>query len=91
MGSKGSLIFDDTKDWPNKLIINPSYLNKKKKIIYKHEKAIKVSNEEPLKKEIETFLQCIENTRKPITDINEAINVQVVLDMIDKELRKKYG
>ena len=23
LGSKGSLIFDDTKDWPNKLIINP--------------------------------------------------------------------
>ena len=42
MGSKGSLIFDDTKDWANKLIINPSYLNKEKKIIYKPEKAIEV-------------------------------------------------
>ena len=91
LGSKGSLIFDDTKDWPNKLIFNPSYVNKEKKIIYKPEKAKAILNEEPLKKEIETFLQCIENTRKPITDINEAINVQVVLDMIDKELRKKYG
>ena len=91
LGSKGSLIFDDTKDWPNKLIINPSYLNKEKKIIYTPEKAIAILNEEPLKKEIETFLQCIENTHKPTTDINEAINVQVVLDMVDKELRKKYG
>ncbi len=91
LGSKGSLIFDDTKDWPNKLIFNPSYVNKENKIIYKPEKAKAILNEEPLKKEIETFLQCIENTRKPITDINEAINVQLVLDMIDKELRKKYG
>ena len=88
LGSKGSLIFDDTKDWPNKLIINPSYVNKEKKIIYKPEKAIAVSNEEPLKKEIETFLQCIKNNHKPTTDIDEAINVQVVLDMIDKELKK---
>ena len=91
LGSKGSLIFDDTKDWPNKLIINPSYLNKEKKIIYKPEKAIEVSNEEPLKKEIETFLQCVKNNHTPITDIDEAINVQLVLDMIEKELRENYG
>ena len=91
LGSKGSLIFDDTKDWPDKLIVNPSYLNKEKKIIYSPEKTIAILDEEPLKKEIEEFLRCIENTHKPTTDINEAVNVQVVLDMIDKELRKKYG
>ena len=91
LGSKGSLIFDDTKDWPNKLIINPSYFNKEKKINYKPEKTINIFNEEPLKKEIERFLQCIENNYKPTTDIDEAINVQVVLDMIDRELREKYG
>ena len=90
-GSKGSLIFDDTKDWPNKLIMNPSYVNKEKKIIYKPEKAIAISNEEPLKKEIETFLQCVEKNHKPTTDIDEAINVQIVLDMIEKELRENYG
>ena len=90
-GSKGSLVFDDNKDWPNKLIINPSYVNREKKIIHKPEKAVKVKNEEPLKKEIETFLQCVEKNHKPITDINEAINVQVVLDMIENELRENYG
>ncbi len=91
LGSKGSLIFDDTKDWPNKLIMNPSYFNKENKINYKPEKAVNIFNEEPLKKEIERFLQCIENNYKPTTDIDEAINVQVVLDMIDRELREKYG
>ena len=91
LGTKGSLIFDDTKDWLNKLTINPSYLNKEKRIIYRPEKAIAVSNEEPLKKEIETFLQCVKNNDKPETDIDEAINVQVVLDMIEKELRENYG
>ena len=91
LGSKGSLIFDDTKDWPDKLIINPSYVNKENKIIYKPEKTIAVSNEEPLKKEIEAFLQCIKNNHKPTTDIDEAINVQIVLDMIEKKLRENYG
>ena len=91
LGSKGSLVFDDTRDWSNKLIINSSYLNKEKKIIYKPERTIAISNEEPLKKEIETFLKCVEKSYKPITDIDEAINVQIVLDMIDKELKQKYG
>ena len=91
LGSKGSLVFDDTRNWSDKLIINSSYLNKEKKIIYKPERTIAISNEEPLKKEIETFLKCVEKSYKPITDIDEAINVQIVLDMIDKELKQKYG
>ena len=91
LGSKGSLIFDDTKDWSEKLTINPSYLNKEKKIIYKPERAIPILNEEPLKKEVETFLKCVEKSCKPITNIDEGINVQIVLDMIDKKLKEKYG
>ncbi len=91
LGSKGSLVFDDTRDWSNKLIINSSYFNKEKKIVYKPERAIAVLNEEPLKKEIETFLKCVEKSYKPATDIDEAINVQIVLDMIDKQLKEKYG
>ena len=91
LGSKGSLVFDDTKDWQNKLIINPSYLNAEKKIIYNPDRAIPILNEEPLKKEVETFLKCVENSYKPITNIDEGINVQIVLDMIDKKLKEKYG
>ena len=91
LGSKGSLIFDDTKDWSNKLILNPSYINKKKEIIYKPQRSISVVNEEPLKKEVETFLKCVEKSSRPVTNIDEGINVQMVLDMIDKKLREKYG
>ena len=90
-GSKGSLIFDDTKDWKNKLIFNPSYLNKKNDIVFKPQVPITVKEEEPLKKEIESFLKCIEYGKIPITDIKEAKNVQIVLDMIEKILIKKYG
>ena len=90
-GSKGSLIFDDTKDWGEKLIFNPSYINKKNNVIYKPQVPIIVQEEEPLKKEIETFLKCIEYGKIPITDIKEAKNVQMVLDMIEKKLIKKYG
>ena len=90
-GTKGSLIFDDTREWKTKLIFNPSYLNKKNEVVYKPNISIAVQEEEPLKKEIESFLKCIEYNDKPITNIKEAINVQIVLDMIENKLINKYG
>ena len=90
-GTKGSLIFDDTRDWKNKLIFNPSYLNKKNDVVYKPNISIAVQEEEPLKKEIESFLKCVEYNETPITNIKEAINVQIVLDMIENKLINKYG
>ena len=90
-GSRGGLIFDDNKDWRNKLILNQSYLNDKNEVVYKPQIPITVQEEEPLKKEIESFLTCIEYGDTPITDIKEAINVQIVLDMIENKLINKYG
>ena len=90
-GSKGSLIFDDTENWKNKLIFNPSYLNKKNEVVYKPNVSILIQEEEPLKKEIESFLNCIQYGETPLTDIKEAINVQIVLNKIENKLIKKYG
>ena len=90
-GSKGSLIFDDTESWKNKLIFNPSYLNKNNEVVYKKNVLILSQEEEPLKKEIESFLNCVEYGDTPITDIKEAINVQIVLNKIENKLIKKYG
>ena len=90
-GTKGSLIFDDTREWKTKLIFNPSYLNKKNEVVYKPNISIAIQEEEPLKKEIESFLKCVEYNDTPITNIKEAINVQIVLDMIENELINKYG
>ena len=70
-------------------MINPSYLNKEKIVIYKSERAIPVINEEPLKKKLKRFK--VEKSYKPITNIDEGVNVQIVLDMIDKKLKEKYG
>ncbi len=90
-GTKGSLIFDDTREWKTKLIFNPSYLNKKNEVVYKPNISIAVQEEEPLKKEIESFLKCVEYNDTPITNIKEAMNVQIVLDMIENKLINKYG
>ena len=90
LGSNGSLIFDDVKDWPEKLIYNPSLINDNNKITYKPEVAIRIEKYEPLKQEIEAFLKCVENKETPITNIEEALNVQTVLNMIEKKLKEKY-
>ena len=90
LGSDGSLIFDDVRDWPKKLIFNPSIINPNKKITYKSEIAIDVLKHEPLKQEIEAFLNCVANKEVPKTGIQEALNVQVVLSMIEKKLKEKY-
>jgi len=86
----GSLIFDDVKDWPEKLTYNPSLINDNKKITYKPEVAIRIKKYEPLKQEIEAFLKCVENKETPFTNIEEALNVQTVLNMIEKKLKEKY-
>lgn len=90
LGSDGSLVFDDVNDWPKKLIYNPSLINDDKKISYKPEMAINVEKHEPLKKEIEAFLKCVSNKEVPITDIQEALNVQIVLTMLENKLKEKY-
>ena len=89
-GSEGSLVFDDVKDWPEKLIYNPSLINDKKEINYQQELVIPVQKHEPLKQEIEDFLKCVEHKIKPFTDIQEALNVQIVLNMIEQKLKEKY-
>ena len=90
LGSNGSLIFDDVKDWPEKLIHNPSLINNDKKITYKPEIPIHTKKHEPLKQEIEAFLQCVENKESPFTNIEEALNVQIVLNMIEEKLKEGY-
>ena len=64
---------------------NPSLINDDKKITYEPEIVILLKNMNLLK-EIETFLKCVSNKEDPIT-IDEALNVQIVLNMIEKKLK----
>lgn len=89
LGEKGSLIFDDTLSWDKKLYHNPSFINKNMVIELKEKKFIKIKKEEPLKKELESFFECIKNNIEPITNTKEAIDVQNVLEKIDQKLKIK--
>ena len=86
IGTKGSLIFDDTKIWSEKLMYNPSFVTSKNSIITNPLEKIKIQENEPLKSELEEFIGCVYSRKSPLTDHKEALKVQKVVDMIEKKI-----
>ncbi len=86
IGTKGSLIFDDTKTWSEKLLYNPSIVTSKNSIINSPIEKIEIQENEPLKSELKEFIDCIYSRKSPLTDHQEAVKVQTVMDMIDKKI-----
>ena len=85
-GTKGSLIFDDTKNWSEKLLYNPSFVTTKNTIKTLPIEKIKIQENEPLKSELKEFIDCIFKRKSPLTDHKEAVKVQTVINMIDKQV-----
>ncbi len=88
IGTKGSLIFDDTKPWSEKLLYDPSFVTSKNTIKNAPIKRIKIQENEPLRSELEEFINSLVSRKSPLTDHKEALKVQIVMDMIDKNLKK---
>ncbi len=85
-GTKGSLVFDDTKTWSSKLFYNPSFITSKNSVKTLSIEKIRVLKNEPLKSELKEFINCLNSRKSPLTDHKEAIKVQTVMDMIDQKL-----
>ena len=68
IGTKGSLIFDDTKTWSEKLLYNPSIVTSKNSIINAPIEKIEIQENEPLKSELKEFIDCIYSRKSPLTD-----------------------
>ena len=88
-GTTGSLVFDDTKPWPEKLTLfndsirlNGERFNVDRAIPV----ALPVTEAEPLKDEMRAFVECCKTGRPAASDIAEALNVQVVLDQMQTAL-----
>ncbi|HQS83689.1 MAG: hypothetical protein B7Y25_01850 [Alphaproteobacteria bacterium 16-39-46] len=89
LGTKGSLCFDDTKPWDEKLLYTPILFNSEDKEalpLKKDEKYIKVPEEEPLKNECLAFLRAIQKNEKSEAFL-EALMVTSILEKIQKELK----
>ena len=86
IGSKGSLVFDDTQDWSKKLYYNPSIINSDNSIKVEPVEEIILEENEPLRSELEEFIRCIQSGKKPLTDHKEAVNVQNIMQIIEEKL-----
>jgi len=80
-GKFGMLVFDDTKTWNEKLALHSYEINHLKQLNLKKtkEEYIKVLEEEPLKNECQHFINVVEGTLKPLTDVFEGLKVLKVL------------
>lgn len=93
VGSEAMVVFDDlTKE---KLFLFQHKIEwKDGKIPIAHKadfQVIGVANDEPLKLELEHFLQCIKERTTPKTDGKEGLQVLRVISACEKELLKQKG
>lgn len=87
IGSKGSLVFDDTKEWDEKLIVYPHEIDLSKKLPLIQQSSasyIQVKKSEPLKNECKHFLDVVNNFIKPLTNGEEGLAVLKILNAADK-------
>ena len=88
-GTTGSMVFDDTKPWPDKLtLFNDTISMKGTKFSIDRAIPVKlpVAEAEPLKDEMRAFITCCETDRPAASDITEALKVQIVLDHMQNAL-----
>ena len=88
-GTTGSMVFDDSKPWPEKLTLfqDSMRLNGEYFIVDRASPvALPVAEAEPLKDQMRAFITCCQTGHPTATDIAEALNVQIVLDQMQSAL-----
>jgi len=93
IGEFGSAIFDDTKEWTNKVI---THKGKVEELDQDHVKttpdiegeASILKSEQPLKLELEHFVHCVKTNSKPETPADEAIEIMKILMAADESASK---
>ena len=88
-GAAGSMVFDDTKPWPEKLTLfhDTISLNDEQFTVDRATPVtLPVAEAEPLKDEMRAFITCCQTGHPAASDIGEALNVQVVLDQMQTAL-----
>ena len=88
-GSAGALVFDDTKPWCEKLTLfrDQICLNGEYFLIDRASPVtLPINESEPLKDEMRAFIHSCDNDSPSLTDINEGIAVQKVLEALQNNL-----
>jgi predicted dehydrogenase len=95
LGTKKTAVFDDFEE-KNKLKIFPLSKGMKNNSIYETIDANnviseipKISAREPLRNELNHFIDCVNSGKTPLTDINHSYQITEWLDKISRELKLK--
>lgn len=94
IGEFGAVVFDDTKEWANKVITHKGTVEEldqehvKTVPDFKGEASI-LKSEQPLKLELEHFVHCVATDSNPETPADEAIQIMEILMAADESIAKK--
>ena len=73
------IVFDDTKEWQEKVFYQEYSLNKENVLIKGNHKYIEIEKEEPLKQECKYFIDLLNGKKESRTGPDEGIQVVSVL------------
>ncbi len=85
IGTKGMIIFDDTKDWDEKVFYQEFKLDAKTGLTRTESKFLKIDTEEPLKRECSYFIDYINDIKDSRTGVEEGIEIVSILRKISSQ------
>ncbi len=89
VGDGGMAVFDDARPWPEKLLLSGYSVDaghNPPRLVRGEERFIAVEEGEPLRREMQHFLDCIANRTNPRTDSEEALAVLRILQAAQRSL-----
>ncbi|MBO9707849.1 MAG: Gfo/Idh/MocA family oxidoreductase [Caulobacter sp.] len=94
VGETGALVFDDTRPWPEKLshrVQRVADAPDGPRAVGEDPRLVPLEPEAPLTREIRAFVACCAARKRPVTDIEEGLGVQRVLEAVQKILASPGG
>ena len=94
VGDEASLVFDDTKPWESKLTRYPMRILRNKhtpNLECGEPEPIPLPPSEPLKDEMQAFINMVKTNQPAPTDLTEALYVQRLLDQMEKHASQKLS
>ena len=84
-GQTGALMFDDTKPWPEKLTLFSDQITQAGELFVVERASpihLPVEEKEPLKEEVSAFVEVCRTGQPALTDADEGVRVQAVLEQM---------
>ena len=89
VGDKKMAVFDDTRPWEDKLLLYPHEIKWQNNLPVPAKAEpdhVSITQDEPLRLECEHFLECILDSKRPLTDGHEGIRVLKILNACQRSL-----